>query len=62
MYRSDKDEKVDYEVFNTLGKSVFSGKIDLIESIHKYNISVAHLASGMYVLKIKDSIQKFTKE
>ncbi len=62
MYRSDKEEELEYEIFNPLGKSIFSEKIDVKEGIHKYNISVAHVAAGMYILKIKDSIRKFTKE
>ena len=62
MYRSEKEEDLEYKIIDALGKSIFSGKIEIKEDIHKYNISVAHLAEGMYMLKIKDSLRKFSKE
>lgn len=62
VYQSLEDVNLNYEIVNELGQEIRTGQLSILEKTHQYTISTAHLAPGVYVLKIGSDYRSFVKE
>ena len=62
LYQNNKEQNINYEIIDILGRVVLSGTWQTYEEIYKYSLDVTHLSSGVYTLRINDSLKKFVKE
>lgn len=68
VYQAGEEQKVNLNVFNTIGQHMMSERYDMHSGLNTVTIKVAHFAKGMYILNMQNTStgdkyqSKFLKE